>query len=506
VVSGIQDLRDAGASFAALASIDGRRHAEVIPFGVPRGQPQSEDVVDLFDDLRDQNRAAARPLAARMRPRTLDEYVGQEHFLGPGKLLRRMLLADRLSSLIFYGPPGTGKTALAHVIAHHTKSRFKPLNAVAANIKEVREILLEARQNLEDLGERTILFLDEIHRFNRAQQDLLLPDVEDGVVILIGATTQNPFFAINSPLLSRSQIFTFEPLSRDDIRTLIQRALADPERGLGKIPVTLTEEAMAFLVEVCDGDARRALTALEIGVKSSQAPEQAQPAGKRGGKKGLAAERQPILFDLQLAQDSIQRKVMDFDPTGDAHYDLASAFIKSMRGSDPNAAIYWLARMLESGEDPRFIARRIVIFASEDVGNADPIALLVANGAWDAVERVGLPECQLNLAHAVCYLASALKSNACTAAIGAATKDVREGRTLPVPKHLRDGHYQGAEQFGHGKDYQYAHDFGDGWVDQEYIPTDVEYYKPTDRGHEAKIQERLNELRRRKSSGGEETQ
>jgi putative ATPase len=455
--------------------------------------------VDLFDDLREQNRLLARPLAARMRPRTLDEYVGQEHFLGPGKLLRRMLLADRLSSLIFYGPPGTGKTALAHVIANHTKSRFKPLNAVAAGIKDVRDIIADARKHLEDLGERTILFLDEIHRFNRAQQDVLLPDVEEGVIILIGATTQNPFFAINSPLLSRSQIFTFEPLSRDHIRTLITRALSDVERGVGKMPVAITEEAISFLAEVCDGDARRALTAIEIGVKSTMAPERATtPQSSATDKIKSSDERTPINFDLQLAQDSIQRKVMDFDPTGDSHYDVASAFIKSLRGSDPNAAIYWLARMLESGEDPRFVAHRLVIFASEDVGNADPMGLLVANGAWDAVERVGLPECQLNLSHAVCYLATAPKSNACTVAIGSATKDVKEGRTLPVPNHLKDSHYQGAKQFGHGTDYKYAHNFADGWVNQEYIPVDVEYYKPTDRGHEAKIKARIEELRKRK--------
>jgi putative ATPase len=480
--------------------------------------------VDLLDDLREQNRALARPLAARMRPRTLDEFVGQEHFLGPGKLLRRMLLADRLSSLVFYGPPGTGKTALAHVIANHTKSRFKPLNAVAAGIKDVRDILAEARQHLEDLGERTILFIDEIHRFNKAQQDVLLPDVEEGVVILIGATTQNPFFAINTPLLSRSQIFTFEPLSREHIRTLIQRALTDKERGLGNIPVTLTEEALAFLVEACDGDARRALTALEIGVKSALAPELAPglppratnagrsaaknkqsssapegpPSVAQGGSPGKQT-RKSIVFDLALAQDSIQRKVLEFDPTGDTHYDVASAFIKSLRGSDPDAALYWMARMLESGEDPRFVARRLVIFASEDVGNADPLGLLVANGAWDAVERVGLPECQMNLSHAVCYLATAPKSNACTVAIGAATKDVKEGRTLPVPKHLKDSHYRGAkEQFGHGVGYKYAHDFAGGWVEQEYIPADVEYYQPTDRGHEAKIKARLEELRKRK--------
>ncbi|VTR94723.1 atpase aaa : AAA ATPase central domain protein OS=Pedosphaera parvula (strain Ellin514) GN=Cflav_PD3365 PE=4 SV=1: RuvB_N: MgsA_C [Gemmata massiliana] len=491
--------------------------------------------MDLFDDLRQENRSKARPLAARMRPRTLDEYVGQGHFLGPGKLLRRMLLADRLNSLIFYGPPGCGKTALAHVIANHTKSRFKPLNAVAAGIKEVRELLAEARSHLEELGERTILFLDEMHRFNRAQQDVLLPDVEDGVIILIGATTQNPFFAINTPLLSRSQIFRFEPLTRDDIRTLISRALADKERGQGKQNVTITEDAMAFLVETCDGDARRALTALEIGVKSALAPENAKPTPPAPLPKGKGEQAREtsvgaasisdgsnspfpsgrgaggvgsspgILFDITLAQDSIQQKVIEFDPTGDTHYDTASAFIKSLRGSDPDAALYWMARMLEGGEDPRFVARRLVIFASEDVGNADPFGVVLANAAWDAVEKVGLPECRINLAHAVCYLATALKSNASYMAGEAAAKDVKEGRTLPVPLHLRDKGYRGAkETFGHGVGYKYAHDFEGGWVDQEYIPTDAEYYHPTDRGHEGKIKARLEELRKRKKKPGDE--
>ena len=445
-------------------------------------------MADLFDGMREQNRSLARPLAARMRPRALDDFVGQEHFLGPGKLLRRMLLADRLNSLIFYGPPGCGKTALAHVIAGQTKSRFKPLNAVSAGTKEVREILTEARGHLEDHGARTILFIDEIHRFNRAQQDVLLPDVEDGVVILIGATTQNPFFAINTPLLSRSQIFTFEPLTREHIRILILRALGDKERGLGNIPVTMTDEALAFLAEASDGDARRALTALEIGVKSSLAPENAGVGGT-------------IVFDLRLAEDSIQRKVLEFDPTGDTHYDVASAFIKSLRGSDPDAALYWLARLLESGEDPRFVARRLVIFASEDVGNADPFGLVLANAAWDAVEKVGMPECRINLAHAVCYLATSLKSNASYMGVEAALEDVRKGRTLPVPKHLKDTNYRGAqEQFGHGAGYKYAHDFAGGWVDQDYVPADVEYYHPTDRGHEAKIKARLDELRKRKQA------
>ncbi len=457
--------------------------------------------MDLFDSVRADHRTAARPLAARMRPRTLDEFVGQEHFLGPGKLLRRMLQADRLNSLVFYGPPGCGKTALAHVIANQTKGLFRPMNAVSAGIKDVREVLTQARHDLEDRGRRTILFLDEIHRFNRSQQDVLLPDVEEGVVILIGATTQNPFFAINTPLLSRSQIFSFEALTRAHIATVIRRALADSERGLGDTQVSLTDDALAFLCEACDGDARRALTALEIGVRSCLDEPRPPGSGQSNplpGGRGSSA----ILFDLALAQDSIQRKVLDFDPTGDTHYDVASAFIKSLRGSDPQAGVYWLARMLESGEDPRFVARRLVIFASEDVGNADPQALLVANAAWDAVERVGLPECQLNLSQAVCYLATAPKSNACTVAIGMATKDVKEGRTLPVPKHLRDSHYKGSKQFGH-VGYQYAHDGDGGWVDQEYIPSDAVYYSPTDRGFEATIRERMAEIERRRKAGRE---
>jgi len=415
-----------------------------------------------------------------MRPRTLDEFVGQEHFLGPGKLLRRLLQADRIGSVIFYGPPGTGKTALAHVIAGHTHCRFQQLNAVAAGVKEVRQTLEEARAELETGGRRTILFVDELHRFNRAQQDVLLPDVEEGRVILIGATTQNPFFAINSPLLSRSQIFTFQPLGKDQIKLIMQRALADVERGLGKTTVQLHPDALEFLAEICDGDARRALTALEIGVLSA------------------AAQRPdvPVDFTLDVAQESIQRKVMDFDPTGDAHYDLASAFIKSMRGSDPDAAIYWLARMLEAGEDPRFIVRRIVICASEDVGNADPQALLLAAAALQAVEFVGLPECQLSLAQAVTYIATAPKSNAATLAIAKAREDVRSGRTLAVPEHLRDAHYRGAAKLGHGADYKYSHDYEGGWVEQQYLPEERRYYEPVDRGFEEEIRKRIAAVRR----------
>jgi putative ATPase len=426
-----------------------------------------------------------------MRPRNLDEFVGQEHFLGPGKLLRRLLQADRLGSVIFYGPPGTGKTALAHVIANQTHCRFRQLNAVAAGIKEVRELLEEARAELENSGQRTILFVDELHRFNRAQQDVLLPDVEEGRVILIGATTQNPFFAINSPLLSRSQIFSFQPLSREQIKTILLRALADKERGLGKIAVKMQPEALDFLAEICDGDARRALSAVEVGVLSAISGGPEAPV--------TAASATPIDFTLEVAQESIQRKALDYDATGDAHYDLASAFIKSMRGSDPDAAIYWMARMLEAGEDPRFIVRRIVICASEDVGNADPQSLVVAAAALQAVEFVGLPECQLPMAQAVTYIATAPKSNASTMAIFKASADVRSGRTLPVPEHLRDAHYKGAEQLGHGTEYKYSHDFEGGHVAQEYLPEERRYYEPVDRGYEAEIRKRLEIWRKKRS-------
>ncbi len=439
-------------------------------------------IIDLFNDIREQNRQLARPLAARMRPRNLDEYVGQEHFIGPGKLLRRMLLADRLSSLIFYGPPGTGKTALAQVIANHSKARFRTLNAVTSGIKEVRDFLAEARQALEVHGERTILFVDEIHRFNRAQQDVLLPDVEEGIVTLIGATTENPFFSVNGPLLSRSQIFTFEPLSANHIRTIIQRALADTERGYGELKINMHPHALDFLAQTSDGDARRALTALEIGVRSSPI--------------------EPIEFTLEVATDSIQKKLQQYDPTGDSHYDVASAFIKSMRGSDPDAAIYWLARMLEAGEDPRFIARRIVICASEDIGNADPRALMVATAAFAAVESVGLPECQLALSQAAIYLATAPKSNSCTMAILDARKDIRENRTLPVPKHLRDAHYSGSKELGHGTTYKYSHDYPSGYTPQDYLGTDKTFYTPTDRGYEAHIKARLEEQKRRDEQEG----
>jgi putative ATPase len=438
---------------------------------------------NLFRGVEETNLRGAQPLAARMRPRSLDEFLGQEHFLGPGKLLRRLLTADRLSSAVFHGPPGSGKTTLAHVIAAQTRCLFRPLNAVASGLKELRELLQEARHELEATGRRTILFVDELHAFNRSQQDILLPDVEEGRVILLGTTTHNPFFAINGPLLSRSQIFTFQPLTREHIRTLLTRAQEDRERGLGSIPVQMTEDALDFLAEISDGDARRALTALEVGV--------------------LSAEKTPVEFTLEVARESIQRKTLQYDGTGDEHYDVTSAFIKSMRGSDPDAAIYWLARMLEAGEDPRFLARRLVIFASEDVGNADPLALPLAIGAMHAVEFVGLPECQLNLAQAVTYLACAPKSNASTIAISQAREDVQSGRTLEVPKHLRDNHYQGAKHFGHGENYEYSHNHPDAWSAQDFLPESRRYYEPVERGHEAVIRERLEELRRRKRDAGE---
>jgi putative ATPase len=436
---------------------------------------------DLFQSAHEANRRGALPLAARMRPRTLDEFVGQEHFLAAGKLLRRLLQADRLNSVILHGPPGSGKTSLAHVIALQTRCQFHQLNAVAAGVKDIREFLQAATRELEETGRRAILFVDELHHFNRAQQDVLLPDVEEGHIILLGTTTQNPFFAVNSPLLSRSQIFSFDPLTREHIRILVRRALADTERGLGQVPVNLSEEALDFLAEMSDGDARRALTALEVGV--------------------LSTEQRPVEFTLAVAQESIQRKALDYDATGDAHYDVTSAFIKSMRGSDPDAAIYWLARMLEAGEDPRFIARRVLICASEDVGNADPQALVVAAAAVQAVEFLGLPECQLSLAQAVTYIATAPKSNAATLAIARAREDVRSGRTLPVPKHLRDTHYQGAEQLGHAG-YQYSHDSPMGWVPQTYLPEGRRYYEPVDRGHEALLRQRLEALRRLQREAG----
>ena len=450
--------------------------------------------MSLFKESEKRQVREQAPLAVRMRPRTPEEFVGQEHFFGPGKLLRRMIDADRLQSAIFYGPPGTGKTTLAEVIAGRLSAAFEQMNAAMVGVKEVRGVLERARDRLLTTKQRTVLFLDEVHRFNRAQQDVLLPDVEDGVVILIGATTENPFFALNAPLVSRSQIFRFEPLSEAHVKTLLARAMADKERGFGRYRLDVADEALDHWATTSDGDARRALAALEIAVLSQVSDPHAPP--EKAGK---------IAVDLAVAEESIQQKAIVYDGTGDEHYDAASALIKSMRGSDPDAAIYWMARMLEAGEDPRFVARRVVICAAEDVGNADPAALMLAVAAMEAVQFVGMPEARIPLAEAVTYIACAPKSNAAYLAIDRAIQDVRENRTLPVPKHLRDAHYRGAERLGHGEGYKYAHKYAEGVAPQDYLGVDKTYYEPTDRGREAKIKKRLEELKRLRHDGAADT-
>jgi len=439
--------------------------------------------MDLFQESRQKNLGRVAPLAVRMRPRSLAEFTGQDHFLGPGKLLRRMLDADRLLSVIFYGPPGTGKTTLAQVIAATINCHFEQLNAAAAGVKEVRAILDQAKERLAAGGRRTVLFLDEIHRFNRAQQDVLLPDVEAGLIILVGATTENPFFAINSPLVSRSQIFQFAPLSEEDIRLLIHRAISDKDRGYGHLSIKLDDDALDLWAKMSDGDARRALSALEVAVVSLQK------------EKSPGADNDAIHITLDVAEQSIQRKAIVYDATGDEHFDVASALIKSMRGSDPDAAVYWVARMLAAGEDPRFIARRIAILASEDIGLADPRAIQVAAAAYQIVERIGMPEAQLTLAQAAIYMATAPKSNAAALAIWAAMKDVKEGRTITVPKHLKDAHYLGAQRLGHGEGYQYPHDAPKGFVEQDYLGVDKLYYEPTDHGYEQEVRRTMQERR-----------
>ena len=418
-----------------------------------------------------------QPLAARMRPRDLSEFVGQSHILGPGQLLRRAIEADRIQSLIFYGPPGTGKTSLAQIIARQTRSKFDRLSGVESNVADMRRVLAVAANRLENKGQSTILFIDEIHRFNKAQQDVLLPDVEGGVVRLIGATTHNPFFFVNSPLVSRSQIFELRPLAEEDLYALLQRALANAERGLGYLKVQADEAALRHLAKLSDGDARKALNALEIAALTTT-PD---PAGV-------------IHLDLTVAEQSIQKKAVVYDDE-DAHYDTISAFIKSMRGSDPDATLYWLAKMIHAGEDPRFIARRIVIHAAEDVGLADPMALVLANAAFQAAEFIGWPEARIPLAEAAIYIATATKSNSTVVAIDAAMKDVESGRTLPVPEHLRDASYRGAKRLGHGEGYQYAHDHPGHFVAQDYLGADKRYYEPTDQGVEKKIKERVEKWR-----------
>lgn len=417
---------------------------------------------------------AGAPLATRMRPRTLEEFAGQQHILGPGKLLRRAIEADRISSVILYGPPGTGKTTLAQIIANATRSKFERLSGVESSVADMRRVIATAANRLQTSGARTILFIDEIHRFNKAQQDILLPDVESGVVRLIGATTHNPFFYVNSPLVSRSQVFQLEPISPDDLIALMKRALADPERGLGGAKIQISDDALRHLAVTSDGDARKCLNALEIGALTT-------PAEKTG----------VIHFTLAVAEESIQRKAVVYDGDEDQHYDTISAFIKSMRGSDPDAALYWLAKMLYAGEDIRFIARRIVICASEDVGMADPQALMVAVAAQQATEFVGMPEAQIPLAHAVVYIATAPKSNRAYEAIGKAMEEVKSGVTLAVPKHLRDTHYKSSARLGHGEGYKYSHDYEGAYVPQAYLPEGRVYYEPGDAGWEKTIRERL---------------
>ena len=423
--------------------------------------------------------AWAQPLAARLRPRNFAEYAGQEHIIGPGKLLRRAIEADRFTAIILYGPPGTGKTTLAELIANLTKAHFSRFSAVAATVKDVRACAEEAKARLRLHQQRTILFLDEIHRFNRAQQDVLLPDVENGIIRLIGATTENPFFYIVGPLISRAQVFQLQPLSREDIMALLERACTD-ERGFPELEVEISREALEFWADKSEGDARRVLTGLEVAVLSSK------------------ARNKKVRIGLKTAEESMQQKAVQYGDDG--HYDTASAFIKSMRGSDPDAAVYWLAKMLEAGDDPRFIARRVVIFASEDVGNADPRALTLAVNAMQAAQMIGMPEARIILSQAVTYCATCPKSNAAIMAVDRALEDVRTGRVQPVPRHLRDAHYASAKRLEHGQGYDYPHNHPEHFVAQEYLGVDKRYYEPGELGYEKRVRARMeywDELRRK---------
>ncbi|MGC8668968.1 MAG: replication-associated recombination protein A [Chthonomonadales bacterium] len=426
---------------------------------------------------------ASMPLAARMRPRTLDEFVGQEEVVGEGTLLRRAIEEDRLSSLILWGPPGCGKSTLASIIARRTRAAFEPFSAVTSGVADVRQVIRRAQERRRKTGQRTILFIDEIHRWNRAQQDALLPHVEEGTIILIGATTENPFFEVNGPLLSRSRIFRLEPLTRDAILALLRRALADKDRGLGGRNVAAEEEALRHIADIAGGDARVALNILETAVDAVAPPDGAGPTG---------------LLTLAVAEEAAQRRILLYDRESDEHYDTISAFIKSVRGSDPDAALYWLAKMVLAGEDPKFIARRLVILASEDIGNADPMGLVVAQAGAEAVMFVGMPEAQLTLAQVTTYLACAPKSNASMVGLSRAMKDIRERGAAPVPLHLRNAAHPGLGQFGYGAGYRYPHDEPDGWVPQEYLPRNAAsgpYYEPVPRGVEAHFRELLERLR-----------
>ena len=439
--------------------------------------------MDLFDYMRKNTMEKESPLASRLRPSTLEEVVGQQHIIGKDKLLYRAIKADKLGSVIFYGPPGTGKTTLARVIANTTSADFKQLNATVAGKKDMEEIVKEAKDSLGMYGKKTILFVDEIHRFNKGQQDYLLPFVEDGTLILIGATTENPYFEVNGALLSRSRVFELKTLEKEDIKTLIHRAVYDKEKGMGAYDAVIDPDAEDFLADVANGDARAALNAVELGIMTTE----------RSSQDGI------IHIDMEVAQECIQKRAVRYDKDGDNHYDTISAFIKSMRGTDPDAAVYYLARMLYAGEDIKFIARRIMICASEDVGNADPQALVVAVAAAQAVERIGLPEAQIILSQAVTYVASAPKSNAACVAVFEAREAVQNQKTMPIPVHLQDSHYKGSAKLGHGQGYLYAHDYENHYVDQQYLPDGLvgtEFYRPTENGYEKKIGEHLSFLKK----------
>ena len=442
-----------------------------------RKLPKSNPTPELFQQPSETSPLPA-PLAVRMRPQNLSEFVGQQHLLGPGKLLRRAIEADRLSSLILYGPPGCGKTALGFLIAAKTQAHVERINAVAAGVEDLRRAIGGAKQRRSFQGKRTILFIDEIHRFNKAQQDVLMPEVEDATVILIGATTHNPFFSLVAPLLSRSLVAEFQPLSKEEIKAILRRALADSERGLGNRRLQLEEEALEFLGLVADGDARRALNGLELAALTTSVDRQGD-----------------IRITRSIAEEAVQKKAVRYDRDEDAHYDTISAYIKAMRGSDPDAALYWLAKMIYAGEDPRFIARRLVICAAEDVGNADPQALVMATAASQAVEFIGMPECRIPLAQATVYVACAPKSNASYLGIEKAMGDVEKGLTLEVPDHLKDAHYPGAKRLGHGKGYKYVHHYPGHHVNQEYLPEVRRYYEPTDQGFERELKARLSKLK-----------
>lgn len=438
--------------------------------------------MDLFDYMRENNAEKESPLASRLRPTTLEEVVGQQHIIGKDKLLYRAIKADKLGSIIFYGPPGTGKTTLAKVIANTTSANFMQINATVAGKKDMEEVVRQAKDDLGMYGKRTILFVDEIHRFNKGQQDYLLPFVEDGTLILIGATTENPYFEVNGALISRSSVFELRALSKEDIKTLLKRAVYDEHKGMGSYDAEIEEAALEFLADIAGGDARNALNAIELGILTTERSED--------GK---------IHITLEVAEECIQKRVVRYDKTGDNHYDTISAFIKSLRGTDPDAAVYYLAKMLYAGEDIKFIARRLMISASEDVGNADPNALTVAVSAAQAVERLGMPEARIVLAQATTYIASAPKSNAAYLAVDAALENVKTHKTT-VPAHLQDSHYKGAAKLGHGIGYQYAHDFPEHYVAQQYLPDEIKdavFYEPTEIGYEKKIKEHLEHLKNR---------